>query len=113
MVEEEMFGLLSEAAASSGKQPCGCNETQGEGEMEFDLFGAGEGASATSDLSGELDSALAALASGPEAEFASLEGLSLEEELEFAEIGGGSQMTLDDLISFAERNPGLKITISF
>jgi hypothetical protein len=110
----ELFDSLSALAASLGTSPCaGCDEPSGEDmSMSQDFFASG-GESGSDDLVAQLESALSNLSS-EDADAFSLDALSLDEQLEFAAFGDESNsLTLEDLLAFAERNPGLKITFSY
>ncbi len=109
---EELFEPLAALAASAGKSGCGCRDNAGEGtNMNPDLFASEMDASST-DLAAQLEAALNNL-SYEDSKLLSSDALSLEEQLEFAAFGQENSLTLEDLLSFAERNPGLKITFSF
>jgi hypothetical protein len=82
-------------------KPCGCSETS---ENPF----AAESFSASDDLASELETALGNL--GDDAGFG--QQLSAEEAMEFASVANTSSITLEDIVSFVEQNPGLKITFS-
>jgi hypothetical protein len=98
------------AEASGAEKPCGCHDKAGE--SSGDLFGASGAESASAGLIAELEAALAGALSGAEGG-GGLDLLGIEEQLELAASGGESQITLEDILAFAERNPGLKITFSF
>ena len=79
--------------------------------MSQDFF-ASEGGSGSDDLIAQLETALNSLSSEDASPF-ELDALSLEDQLESAAFGDENSLTLEDLLAFAERNPGLKITFSF
>ncbi len=109
----ELFESLSALVASAGNRPCApCDEPSGEDTiMSQELF-ASAGESGSEDLVAQLESALSNLSS-ESAEGAPFDPLSLEEQLEFAAFGDENTLTLEDLLAFAERHPGLKITFSY
>jgi hypothetical protein len=91
---------LATSLAALENKPCGCQETS---ENPF----AGSEVSSSDDLMKELELALSSLGSGH-----LTEQLSVEEAMEFASVTGPSGLSLDDIVSILERNPGLKITFS-
>jgi hypothetical protein len=107
-----LFEALSPLAAdeAGAEKPCGCHDKTGA--SSGDPFSASEPGSAAAGLIAELDAALAGALSGAGAT-GGLDLLAIEEQLELAASGSETQITLEDLIAFAERNPGLKITFSF
>ena len=112
MGEETLFEALPPLAAdeTGAEKPCGCHDKMNE--STGDPFSSSEPGSASAGLIAELDSALAGVLSGADAS-GGPDLLAIEEQLELAASGGESQITLEDLLAFAERNPGLKITFSF
>lgn len=98
------------ADEAGAEKPCGCQDKMDAN--SGDLFSASEPGSASAGLIADLDAALAGALSGTNASDG-LDLLAIEEQLGLAASGGESQITLDDLLAFAERNPGLKITFSF
>jgi hypothetical protein len=110
---EELFESLAALTASAGYSPCaGCDETSGEDTSMSQDFFASEGESGSDDLVAQLEAALSNLSTEDASPF-SLDALSLDEQLEFAAFGDENSLTLEDLLAFAERNPGLKITFSY
>jgi hypothetical protein len=105
---EALPPLADEGAGA--EKPCGCQDKTGE--SSGDLFGASGAESASAGLISQLDAALSTALSGSDAA-GGLDLLAIEEQLELAASGGESQITLEDILAFAERNPGLKITFSF
>ncbi|HEU4594312.1 MAG TPA: hypothetical protein VFS10_04010 [Pyrinomonadaceae bacterium] len=112
MGEETVFETLPPLAEGEAgtEKPCGCHDKAGAGSGE--PFAASEPAPAAAGLIAELDAALAGVVSGTDAQ-GGLDLFAIEEQLELAASGGETLITLEDLIAFAERNPGLKITFSF
>jgi hypothetical protein len=115
-MEEKMAeleqNLLNALEAVEQDKPCHCNEQSGTGSGNFDVFGSDlEGES--SNLEGRLDAALSGLLSDSESPFASLENLSVEDELAFAELEEPSRLSLEDVLAVTEKYPGLKITFSY
>jgi hypothetical protein len=102
-------GVFDDVAlgAAAGDDPCGCGGKAGAEQVNF--FGEGEASGLSgASLSAELDAALAELSVG-----GGLEELSLEEDLEFASAASESSVALEDILELIEKNPGLKITLSF
>lgn len=113
-LEQELLSALQGVENTSGEKPCGCQENAGA-MSDYDIFAADE-TTTFGDLAGELDSALNEVSFGAGSEFEMLENLSGEEELaflEFAALDEGPQLDLNDIITAAEKYPGLKITFSF
>jgi hypothetical protein len=98
------------ADAAGAEKPCGCHDQTGASSAA--PLSESEPGSASAGLIAELDAALAGALSGADTS-GGLDLLAIEEQLELAASGGETQITLEDLIAFAERNPGLKITFSF
>jgi hypothetical protein len=98
------------AEAAGAEKPCGCHDKTGG--SPGDLFSSSGAESASAGLIAELDAALAGALSGAEGA-GGPDLLAIEEQLELAANGGESQITLEDILAFAERYPGLKITFSF
>ncbi|HEV2800523.1 MAG TPA: hypothetical protein VGW12_08505 [Pyrinomonadaceae bacterium] len=110
---EELFESLAGLAASVGNSPCAaCDEPSGEDtSMSQDFFAATD-ESGADDLITQLETALSNL-SNEDASSSALNAFSLEQQLESAAFGDENQITLEDILAFAERHPGLKITFSF
>ena len=89
---EELDSAL-DALAADKKSDCGC--------------GGKTAAAVDPGLAAELDAAIDALNSDLGFGDESADGD------EFADLSTDSPMSLDDLVSMAERHPGLKITLSF
>jgi hypothetical protein len=108
-LETNLLNALQNAQATAGEKPCGCHENQAatSEEATFDQL------TDSSDLVAQLDSALGAALSGAESEFASLDTLSLDEELAFAQMSEGTNLSLEDILALTEKYPGLKITFSY
>lgn len=114
-LEQELLGALQALDNSStAEKPCGCQEAAGASALtsESNIFGFDQLSSST-DLTAELDSALDSLLSEGGSEFAGLESLSIEDELEFAALEEGTSLTLEDILEITEKYPGLKITFSY
>jgi hypothetical protein len=107
-LETNLLNALQNAQATTGEKPCGCHDKAAASLAEgFDEL------SDSSDLAAQLDSALGAALSGAESEFASLDTLSLDEELAFAQMSEGTNLSLEDILALTEKYPGLKITFSY
>jgi hypothetical protein len=109
--EQELLSALENLEASAEK-PCGCHEKKaatGEDPFASNPKSAGQ-------LISELDSALKAVSTEQKAaaefSFAMSSGAD-EAFLEFGEVDMGLPVSLEDIVSAAERHPGLKITFSF
>lgn len=101
---------MDEPNGAAAKADCKCNEAT--------LAPVFAGADAPDDAT--LDSVLAALEGDGSADYGGeleLEAadLDLDEDFELEDLGGAGESgpALGELIVLAERNPGLKITISF
>lgn len=103
--EQELLSALENLEAPAEK-PCGCHEKK-----------AAAGPFSTGgQLISELDSALRALSTEQRAatEFSFDVSSGADEAfLEFGEVDMGLPVSLEDIVSAAERYPGLKITFSF
>ena len=105
--EQELLSALEDLEASAEK-PCGCHEKK----AAADPFGSNPRSGGQ--LISELDSALKALSTGQRAEFSfDIPSGADEAFLEFGEVDMGLPVSLEDIVSAAERYPGLKITFSF
>lgn len=108
-LETNLLNALENLGSVSGDKPCGCHENQaaaGEAAVFDELTDS-------SDLAAQLDSALGAISFGAESEFAALDTLSLDEELAFAQMSEGTNLSLEDILTLTEKYPGLKITFSY
>lgn len=111
-LEQELLSALQGVENTAGEKPCGCHENAG---AMSDIFAADESLT-SGNLAGELDSALNEVSLGMGSEFELLDSLSDEDELaflEFAALDEGPQLGLNEIITAAEKYPGLKITFSF
>jgi hypothetical protein len=108
--QEELSSAL-ESLAASAEKPCGCQENKAVAEDPFAAEQRG-----THQLAAELQSALKALSTAEKAaaEFP-FDGSSDADRafLEFGAVDMGLPISLEDIVSAAERYPGLKITFSF
>ena len=109
--EKELANALADLEAAT-KKDCGCGGTNAAmGDDPFVSVGK-----QADPFSAELASALNALGAQERAarEFRS-DKLSAAElaAREFSEIDAGGALGLDEIVSIAERYPGLKITFSF
>lgn len=110
-LEQELLSALQTLEATPEK-PCGCHGSTAT--SAADPFGSP--LSESIDVAATLDSALNALLAETSAEADLFETLSVEDELEFLEFAAMDEdisVSLNDIISAAERFPGLKITFSF
>ena len=109
--EQELLSALENLEASAEK-PCGCHEKKA---------GAGGDPFASNPTSGrqlisELDSALKSLSTSHKAATEFAFDMSSGADQAFLEFGDGDMglsLSLEDIVSAAERYPGLKITFSF
>jgi hypothetical protein len=111
-LETNLLNALQSVESSSGEKPCGCHDKAALGGEATDIFGSGQMGEA-SDLEAQLDAALGAALSGAEHDFAALDSLSFEEEMAFAQINEGTNLSLEDILALTEKYPGLKITFSY
>ena len=111
-LETELLNALQTAETTSGDKPCGCHENKAASNDSSDIFGFDQ-MTESSDLEAQIDSALSTIFSGAESEFASLDALSIDEELAFAQMSEGAGLTLEDILAVTEKYPGLKITFSY
>ena len=112
-LEQELMSAL-QGLDSASEKPCGCGEKSAES-LAADPFGDYQSLEST-DLGAELDSALSQVSAEGAGGTELFESFSLEDELaslEFAAADEGLPLALNDIISAAERYPGLKITFSF
>lgn len=111
-LEQELMSAL-QGLDSASEKPCGCGQTAES--LAADPFGDYQSLEST-DLGAELDSALSQVSAEGAGGTELFESFSLEDELaslEFAATDEGLPLALNDIISAAERYPGLKITFSF
>lgn len=111
-LETNLLKALQNAESASAEKPCGCHEKAASAESATDMFGfgqSGEGA----DLGAQLDAALGAALSGAENDLAAFDTLSLDEEMAFAQVSEGANLSLEDILALTEKYPGLKITFSY
>jgi hypothetical protein len=110
--KQELSSALAELERTDEKR-CGCQENKTA--SQDDPFSLGRKAD-VDPLSLELDSALKALvAEGRRPGESPLDASSAAERafLEFSEVETSLPIALEEIISVAERYPGLKITFSF
>lgn len=107
--EQELLSALENLEVSAEK-PCGCHEKKaGAGEDPFapDLKSGGQ-------LVSELDSALKAVSTEQKAAAEFSFAMSSGADQAFSDLGDVDMgLSLEDIVSAAERYPGLKITFSF
>ena len=110
-LETNLLNALQNAESVAKDKPCGCHEKSAS--AEADVFGPGQMGDG-SDLEAQLDAALGAALSGAESsDFATFDALSLDEEMAFAEVNEGANLSLEDILTLTEKYPGLKITFSY
>lgn len=110
-LEQELLSAL-QTLETAPEKPCGCHGATAT--SASDPFGSPLPESINA--AAALDSALNALLAETTAETDLFETLSVEDELEFLEFAAIDEdlsVNLNDIISAAERYPGLKITFSF
>jgi hypothetical protein len=110
-LEQELFSALQTLEAEPEK-PCGCHGSKATPATDPFASLSLESVNAAA----ALDSALNALLAEATPETDLFETLSVEDELEFLEFGALDEdlsVDLNDIISAAEKFPGLKITFSF
>ena len=98
---------LAEVEAERGRKPCGCQDAASAAGDPFARSVAG------GDLTTQLNAALEALSGGAEPDLLSPVDEDLESELAFADLSEPLSLTLEEMLEVLERNPGLKITLSY
>jgi len=98
---------LAEVEAERGRNPCGCKDAASAAVDPFAMSVAG------GELTAELNAAMEALSSRGEADLFSPVDEDLESEIAFADLSEPLNLTLEEILEVLERNPGLKITLSY
>ena len=112
-LEQELMSAL-QGLENVAEKPCGCGQ-KNAGALSADPFGDYQSLE-SADLGAELDAALSQVSAEGTSGTELFGSFSLDDELaslEFAATDEGLPLALNDIISAAERYPGLKITFSF